>query len=316
VIGVSCANGNSAYIQGDSGAQISITNQQANIGGTSVPTVTTQPLSGSNTNEIATTAWSKTQLSGYATLNLNNTFNGNNNFTKRVDFQDVSPNYALVIKNSVSASFGGLIIPATTGAYNNINIANDFCVIGSGSTIDTGNLTLSTWSSGYCGIRITNSTITQNAPFTCGYLTIPTPITTKSNYQIGYVWSIPGTSFTSWSGFTSVGNVYTLPWNGTGDATLGVWRADICLATATATSMDSGMCLNTVSATNFTINTRSIWEGDLASFGTQLSQVLRMSFTMEITNLTTTYYLNFKLNNGSSRSDLTAGSQMLFTRIA
>ncbi len=54
-IGVSCANGNSAYIQGDSGAQISITNQQANIGGTSVPTITTQPLIASNTNEIATT---------------------------------------------------------------------------------------------------------------------------------------------------------------------------------------------------------------------------------------------------------------------
>ena len=81
VIGVSCANGNSAYLQGDSGAQISITGTQANIGGTSVPTITTQPLSSSNTNEIATTQWSKTQLSGYPTLNGNNVFNGTNLFT-------------------------------------------------------------------------------------------------------------------------------------------------------------------------------------------------------------------------------------------
>ena len=77
MIGVSCANGNSAYLQGDSSLnQISITGTQANIGGTSVPTITTQPLSASNTNEIATTAWTKTQLTGYATLNLANTING------------------------------------------------------------------------------------------------------------------------------------------------------------------------------------------------------------------------------------------------
>jgi len=314
VIGVSCANGNSAYIQGDSGAQISITGTQANIGGTSVPTVTTQPLSTSNTNEIATTAWAKTQLSGYASLNLNNTFNGTNNFTKRLDCRDVSPNYALVIQNTVSTSFGGLIVPATTGAYNNINIANDFCVIGSGPTIETGILTLSTWSAGYCGIRITNSTITQNAPFTCGYLSLPTPITTKTNNQIGYIWSIPGTSFTSWSGFTSFGNVYTLVWDGSGDKTLGVWNVDICIATNTATSMDSGFVLNTTN--NFVINTRSAWSSALTGFGVNPAQIVRLSTVLEITNLTTTYYLNFKLNGGSSRSDNTAGSQILFTRIA
>jgi len=317
VIGVSCANGNSAYLQGDSSLnQISITGTQANIGGTSVPTITTQPLSTSNTNEIATTQWSKTQLTGYASLNLANTINGKNNFTQRLDCKDVAPNYALVIQNTVSTSSGGLLVSGA-GSYNGINNAGDFAVIASGATIDTGTLNLTTWANSFCGIKITNNTITQNAPFTCGYLAIPSPITTKSNYQIGYTWAIQGSTFNSWNGFTSFGTVVTIPWDGTsfsGNTTLGVWRIDICLATNTASAMDSGMVLNTTN--NFVLNTRSTWSNALTGFGVNPAQILRISSTLEITNLTTTYYLNFKLNGGSSRSDNTAGSQILFTRIA
>jgi hypothetical protein len=157
-------------------------------------------------------------------------------------------------------------------------------------------------------------TFKSNAPFECGYLQLGTPITAKTNYDIGYIWSIQGSSFTSWSGYTTFGNVVTIVWDGSGDKTLGVWRVDICIATNTSSAMDSGFVLNTNNL--FVINTRSAWSNALTGFGVNPAQIVRLSTTLEITNLTTTYYLNFKLNGGSARSDIPGASQMLFTRIA
>ena len=53
--------GNQAYFQGALNNRIDITGTQATIGGTSVPKITTQPLTTSNTNEIASTAFVKGQ---------------------------------------------------------------------------------------------------------------------------------------------------------------------------------------------------------------------------------------------------------------
>jgi hypothetical protein len=157
----------------------------------------------------------------------------------------------------------------------------------------------------------------SNAPFECGYLQLGTPITAKTNYDIGYSWTIQGSSFTSWSGYTAFGNVVTIPWNGSsfsGNTTLGVWLCDICIATNTTSAMDSGFVLNITN--NFVINTRSAWSNALTSFGVNQAQIVRLSTVLEITNLTDTYYLNFKINGGSSRTDVPGASQMSFTRIA
>lgn len=87
--GVYALNGNRAGIQGDNNNTIEILGTQATIGGTSVPKITTQPLTASNTNEIASTAFVKTNLLDYVTLGTaqtitaNKTFNGTttlNNF--------------------------------------------------------------------------------------------------------------------------------------------------------------------------------------------------------------------------------------------
>jgi len=154
----------------------------------------------------------------------------------------------------------------------------------------------------------------SNAPFECGYLQLAPPITAKTNYDIGYIWRIQGSSFTSWNGFTSYGNVVTIVWDGSGDKTLGVWKVDICIATNTTSAMDSGFVLNTTNT--FVINTRSAWSNALTSYGVNQAQIVRLSTTLEITDLTTTYYLNFKINGGASRTDVPGASQMLFTRIA
>jgi hypothetical protein len=160
-------------------------------------------------------------------------------------------------------------------------------------------------------------TFKSNAPFECGYLQLGTPITAKTNYDIGYTWTIPGSSFTSWSGYTAFGNVVTIAWDGSsfsGNTTLGVWLCDICIATNTTSAMDSGFVLNITN--NFVINTRSAWSNALTSFGVNQAQIVRLSTVLEITNLTDTYYLNFKINGGSSRTDVPGASQMKFTRIA
>ena len=308
VVGVSCANGNSSYLQGDSGAQISITGQLANIGGTSVPTITTQPLSSSNTNEIASTAWATTKLSSYALLGSNNTFSNTTNI-----FQNVVPTAPVVIKNSTSSNYGGFLISGV-GSYNGINDPGYFSVVGFGPTADTGTLTLTTWASGYVGIKIDATTIKYNAPFTCNYNTLGT-LPTKVNQDIGYIWSIAGTSFTAWNGYTTPGNVYTIAWNGTGDKTIGVWRMDISLVTNTATTMTCGLNVNVVSGTSFSSNTRTVFDSS-ASGAFVGYQVLRLSTTLDIQNLTTTYYINFQRTGGSGLSDNTGASQIQFTRIA
>ena len=306
---------NRAYLQGSVGNTIDMNGTQATIGGSSVPKITTQPLAASNTNEIATTQWSKTQLSGYATLNLNNTFNGVNNFTKSVEFKDVVPTPPVIVKNTVSSNSGGLLISGS-GSYNGINNPGDFSIIGFGPTADTGVLTLTTWANSFCGIRIDKDTITFNAPLKCNYYNIPT-IPTKTNYDIGYIWSIPGSSFTNWSSYLTPNNIYTLVWDGSGDKTLGVWRVDISIVTdTTSTSMQGGLNFNIGGPTYFNVNTRSTWTTAVGLFNSVFTQILHLSFTLDVANLTNTYYLNYYRIAGSGVTANTGASQILFTRIA
>jgi hypothetical protein len=307
IIGVSCADGFSAYLQGSSGNLLTIS-------GSNPPTISIQPLSTSNTSEIATTAWvntfTSTALAPYALLASSNTFTGTNTFQQEV-----------IWSSTTSTNTGALLISGG-GSYNGINDIGFFSVIGYGPTINTGTLTLTTWAGGYCGIKITNDTITQNAPFTCGYLTIPTPITTKSNNQIGYQWTVPGSSFNDWTisgpSYTAYpGNVYTMAWDGTGDKTLGVWQVNISLITSVSVVMDS----STICWTNnnglpngyYIVGPWLVNDNNNTAFD---QQSLQLSLVMNITNLTQTYFLNFFRINGVITSRDTAHSQILFTRIA
>ena len=115
-------NGNRAGLQGDSGNTIEILGTQATIGGTSVPKITTQPLTASNTNEIASTSFVKNQgyitssaLTAYSLLaptslqtfsgTAENTFNNQVNVNAGIRFVDTftskisQQGNALVIEN-------------------------------------------------------------------------------------------------------------------------------------------------------------------------------------------------------------------------
>ena len=311
-----CVGTNRAYLQGTIGNTIDITGTQATIGGSSVPKITTQPLAASNTNEIATTQWSKTQLSGYATLNGNNTFTGLNNFTKSVEFKDVAPTVPIVIKNTASFNSGGLLISAS-GSYNGINSPGDFSVIGFGPIIDTGVLTLTTHANSYCGIKIDATTIKYNAPFSCWYYTLPT-VPPLNVYDVGYMWEVSGSTFNNWTGFITTGNIATVNFDGIGGRKLGVWRVDIVLCTENTGSPNSKLIWTTVGPTSNDLTKYCINETTSALYGLITVQVMRLSFTLKVTTIPSTYYLNYyrTAGVGSGFIENKTNSHIQFTRIA
>jgi hypothetical protein len=143
-----CSN-NRAYLQGSVGNTIDMNGTQATIGGTSVPKITTQPLAASNTNEIATTQWSKIQLSGYAQLNANQQFNGSNIFANTL------ANIPLTVKTNTTGignTQGYHYVATGIGQYNANVQPNDYVFFAGDSTgaVSPANLVLTTWSTTKC----------------------------------------------------------------------------------------------------------------------------------------------------------------------
>jgi hypothetical protein len=300
--GLLIQNGNYCQIQGGLGNTITLT-------GVTTPTLGIPPLASTYTSEIATTSWVNTELTGkYARLDVAQTFTAQNTFTTALP---------IVIKNTVSSNSGGLLI-TSAGAYNGINNAGDFAVVGFGATIDTGTLNLTTWASSSCGIKIDNDTITQNAPFTCGYLQLGAPITSKTNFNIGYQWDIGGGAFTGTSWATAVGayNIMTIAWNGTGDKTLGVWLCEVVIITNCSTAPAFSLCWNTISNTSMDISEKCTQSNLTTVFNAASHQITRLNFTLNITNFLGNYFLNSSKVGGAGLSSNTSFSQIKFTRIA
>ena len=108
----------------------------------------------------------------------------------------------------------------------------------------------------------------------------------------------------------------TINWNGLGNYTLGVWQCDIVIATNSRTSIITSVVWNTIGATNFAVNNTSVSQDSLYAYSGGGCQVLRLSFVLNVRNLTTTYYLNFSRVGGASLSSNLTASQIQFTRIA
>jgi hypothetical protein len=311
---------NRAYLQGSIGNTIDINGTQATIGGTSVPKITTQPLSASNTNEIATTQWTNSRLTGYAPLgSLNNyallttttqTLTGTNTFT------NTAPSAPIVIKNTTSSNSGGLFITGA-GNYNGINNAGDFAVIGFGPTIDNGILNLTTWANSSCGIKIDNDTIKYNAPFNCNYNTLGI-VPTKTSYDIGYIWQIPGSALPNWTTFTTPQNIATMVFNGAGNYTKGVWQVNIVLSTECINAPNSRLIWTTVSSTSNDLTKYCTYENGATLFGILGVQIMKLSFILNVTTTPSTYYLNYVRTSGvgSGLVENKTNSHIEFTRIA
>jgi hypothetical protein len=298
------------------------------IGSVNVPT----QLTTDNSTLVASTAYVKNQgylvasdLTPYALL----TPTANPQiFTGQQRFQSTTTNLPISVASTTGAvtGSGGLYVATTAGQYNPIVKGNDLVLVGTGSAIDSAStkLTLTTHATSSVGIQmdIGNMTfdggiIRQNSTFNCGYSYLATPLTVKGFYDIGYVWTIPYASFTggAWATSTVVYNILTLAWDGTGNKKIGVWKVDVVIINTCTTAPSSSLCWNTVSNVSRTINDTCVGASDLFLFGATGCQIMRMSFTINVVNLTTTYYLNSLTGGGAGLASNTA-SQITFTRIA
>ena len=159
----------------------------------------------------------------------------------------------------------------------------------------------------------------SNAPFECGYLQLGTPITGKTNFDIGYRWTIDGTAFTAWNTYIAptCGNLYTIVWDGTGDKTLGLWSVEISVGTeSTTTAIETLLCWNTISAVSRIANRTSSMSKGTADFFLAQLNIVKLNFTINVTNLSGTYYLNFMSQSGAGLAINTDTSFIRFTRIA
>ena len=316
-------NGNQGGLRGNSGNTIDITGTQATIGGTSVPVITTQPLAPSNTNEIASTAWvinkgyaTTASLSAYALLTANQTFTGTQTCVAANNVLPIKIQTQLVGYTGYSG--GSLICDA--GAFNGVNLnAGNYSVIAFGTGIDTGAvLTLTTHASGNCGILISNTEVTQTVPFTCGYLQLGTPVTTKTNYQQGFIKRIAGGSFTgtSWANSVGVYNIMSIVWDGSNDYTLEVWQVNIVVISSCVGAPGISFCWNDASNTSMAITSHCGYEDNFGTFNATNYQNFRMSFVLNVVNLTTNYFLNCNRVGGSVLGSNTSNSYIQFTRLA
>jgi hypothetical protein len=315
-------NGNTGGLQGDVGNIINITGTLATIGGTSVPVITTQPAIGSNTNEIASTKFVKDQLyattaslSAYALLTANQIFTGTQTCVAANNVLPVKIKTQLV---GYTAYSGGSLI-CDAGAFNDINFnAGNYSVIAFGTGVNTGGvLTLTTHATGNCGIKITNTEVTQTVPFTCGYLQIGTPVTTKTNYQMGFINTILFAGFTgnAWATSSGAYNIMTIAWNGTGDYTLGVWNVEIVIISTCTTAPTISFTWNTLTATSMSLNLHSGCVSDIGAYNGVGASIFRMSFILNVANLTTNYFLNCSRVGGSVLAS-DSNSYIKFTRLA
>ena len=314
-------NGNQGGLRGNSGNTIDITGTQATIGGTSVPVITTQPSAPSNSNEIASTAWvinksyaTTASLSAYALLTANQTFTGTQTCVAANNVLPVKIKTQLVGYTGYS---GGSLI-TDSGAFNSINLPGDYSVIGFGTAINTGGvLTLTTHSSTNCGIRITNTEVTQTVPFTCGYLQLGTPVTTKTNYQMGFINTILFAGFTgnAWATSSGAYNIMTIAWNGTGDYTLGVWQVEIVIISQCTSAPTISFTWNTLTATSMSLNLHSGSVSDMGAYAGVGASIFRMSFVLNVTDLLKNYFLNCSRVGGTALSS-DSNSYIKFTRLA
>lgn len=307
---------NRAYLQGSGGNTIDINGTQATIGGFSVPKITTQPITSSNTNEIASTAFVKNQ--GYATtIALNNyaLLTATQTFTGQQTFSAIIPTAPILIKNTTSTKSGGFIISGNT-SYNSINNTDDFAVIAFGSGVNTGILNLTTWAAGSCGIKIDNTSIKFNAGLTCNYHTL-SPVPALGVFDIGYNWFVAGATFTNWVGNTgsSPGNVATITFDGIGPRELGTWLVDIVLSTGVVSAPQSYLIWTTVGPANGVYNDTCCHSNDYGLYNSIGVQSLRMSFVLIVTTIPTTYYLNYNRIGGSGLSENKTNSKISFTRM-
>ena len=319
--GLLIENGITCTLQGGSGNTITLT-------GLNTPTLGIPPLAGVYSSEIATTSWVNTELVGnYALLNpaaLQIWGTNENQFNTQVTMNVVGTRYLNGANSSSITQTGNNLILANIANSNSIQLRTNTAggVFSQNVLARNGNEIAIKGDTGI--VRILNTactiecgTFSSEAPYNCGYLTIGAPITSKTNYNIGFINTIPGASLNSgWATAVVAYNIFTIVWNGTGDYTLGVWLCDIVIVTNCTTAQNFSLCWNTISNTSMDITEKCAQSTVATQFNATGHQITRLSFVLNITNLLQTFWLNSFKVGGAGLSSNTAYSQIKFTRIA
>ena len=144
------------------------------------------------------------------------------------------------------------------------------------------------------------------------------PVPTKTSYDIGHIWEIPGTSFPNWTTFTTTQNIATMVFNGTGNYTKGVWQVNIILCTEVSSSPNARLIWTTVSSTSSALTPYCTYESTVATYDKINVQIMRVSFILNVTKIATSYYLYYVRTAavGSGLVENKTNPKIEFTRIA
>ena len=167
--------------QSNTFSQSNIFSNSVQFTSTTIPVITQTIPANDATTKIPTTAWVNTYY-GKLTLATAATVQ---NWVGINRFSSFGSNFPFVIQNTdapAAAYSGGMFICSSGGQFNATNQIGDLSILSTGNAgSNSGALSLTTWSSTNCGIRINNNTINITAG-----VTLTTIATTHNNTATNY----------------------------------------------------------------------------------------------------------------------------------
>ena len=321
---------NTAYVKNQSYITASSLTPYALIDGNNIFTGTNTvptPVSSDNSQTICNTAYVKNQsyitasslpsLSNYAVLNngtLTQNYLGNNTFSNTAGTPPI------VIRNTSNANVSGsLVICNVSSQYSPCNVYGDLILGSIDTSTSTGGISICPLSTSTCGIHVENTSLdlyggVAGVKF---HNKISTTYNTstyiaRTALQLGFEWF--GAPFVTWL-TSSITNIWSVVWDGTGDKQWGVFLVEIFIITTGSGTGTFSASLNNSSATAFFPSSRFCQAGSSNLPSPYLGlKVMSMSFVENIFS-STNYFLNTYVVSAGSNIAQLGSSYIKFTRI-
>ena len=321
---------NTAYVKNQSYITASSLTPYALIAGNNIFTGTNTvptPVSSDNSQTICNTAYVKNQsyitasslpsLSNYAVLNngtLTQNYLGNNTFSNTAGTPPI------VIRNTSNANVSGsLVICNVSSQYSPCNVYGDLILGSIDTSTSTGGISICPLSTSTCGIHVENTSLdlyggVAGVKF---HNKISTTYNTstyiaRTALQLGFEWF--GAPFVTWL-TSSITNIWSVVWDGTGDKQWGVFLVEIFIITTGSGTGTFSASLNNSSATAFFPSSRFCQAGSSNLPSPYLGlKVMSMSFVENIFS-STNYFLNTYVVSAGSNIAQLGSSYIKFTRI-
>ena len=227
---------------------------------TTIPVITQSIPANDATTKISTTQWVDTYFGKLtlASATTTQTWFGVNRFSNS------GANLEVSLRNIDQPTYaGGLFIASAAGQFNLNTSLGDTCLLSQGTNAsNTGALSLTTWSSTNCGIRITLNDVRINGTTTtlnaaCSFTSTTTPVITQSIPANDATTKIPTTSWTdTYFGKKTLATGATVQtWFGNNKFTSNAANLAISLDNTDAPTYDGGLFISSVAAQGNPITT-------------------------------------------------------------